>query len=205
SESRNRREVKNFTQILTYTKSFNDLHNLELTGGHESYDRTFSGLSALAIDQTAEGIYEFDNFATPVSLGGSTTNKTLEGYFLRANYDFNHKYYISGSVRRDGSSVFSSESRWGTFYSVGASWRLDQEDFIANVSWIDQLKLRGSYGEVGNDNLGDYFISQPRYSLTSNAGNPAIIYSDIGNSALKWETVESFDVALEFGLFNNFL
>ncbi|RUA15186.1 MAG: SusC/RagA family protein, partial [Flavobacteriia bacterium] len=74
--------------------------------------------------------------------------------------------------------------------------------------FIDQLKIRGSYGEVGNDALGDpvdYFISQPRYSLTSNAGNPAIIYSDIGNSALQWETIESFDVALEFALFNNFL
>lgn len=205
SESRNRREVRNFNQILTYTKSFNDLHNVEITAGHESYERTFSGMSALAIDQTAEGIFEFDNFATPVSLGGSTTNKAIEGYFMRANYDFDHKYYISGSIRRDGSSVFSKESRWGTFYSVGASWRVDQEDFMDNVSFVDQLKIRASYGEVGNDNLGDFFISQPRYSLTSNAGNPAIIYSDIGNSSLKWETVESFDVALEFTLFNNFL
>lgn len=205
SEARNRREVKNFTQMLTYNKRFNDVHHVEITAGHESYERTFSGMTALAIDQTAEGIYEFDNFATPVSLGGATTNKTLEGYFMRANYDFDDKYYISGSVRRDGSSVFSSESRWGTFYSIGASWRIDQEDFMANVGFVDQLKVRGSYGEVGNDNLGDYFISQPRYSLTSNAGNPAIIYSDIGNASLKWETVESFDVALEFTLFKNFL
>ena len=205
SEARNRREVHNFTQMLTYNKRFNDLHNVEITAGHESYERTYSGMTAMAIDQTAEGIYEFDNFATPVSMGGSTTNKTLEGYFMRANYDFDNKYYISGSVRRDGSSVFSAESRWGTFYSVGASWRIDQEEFMDNVSFVDQLKIRGSYGEVGNDNLGDYFISQPRYSLTSNAGNPAIIYSDIGNSSLKWETVESFDVAMEFTLFNNFL
>lgn len=208
SEARNRRQVENFNQILTYTKSFNDLHNVEITAGHESFERTFSGSTSLAISQTAEGIYEFDNFATPVSLGGSTTNKTLEGYFMRANYNFDNKYYISGSARRDGSSVFSKESRWGTFYSVGASWRIDQEGFMDNVSFIDQLKIRGSYGEVGNDALGDpvdYFISQPRYSLTSNAGNPAIIYSDIGNSALQWETIESFDVALEFALFNNFL
>lgn len=208
SETRFRRQVENFNQILTYTKSFNDLHNVEITAGHESFERTYSGSNSLAISQTAEGIYEFDNFATPVSLGGSTTNKTLEGYFMRANYNFDNKYYISGSARRDGSSVFSKESRWGTFYSVGASWRIDQEGFMDNVSFIDQLKIRASYGEVGNDALGnpvDYFISQPRYSLTSNAGNPAIIYSDIGNSALQWETIESFDVALEFALFNNFL
>ncbi len=208
SETRFRRQVENFNQILTYNKSFNDIHNVEITAGHESYERTFSGSNSLAISQTAEGIYEFDNFATPVSLGGSTTAKAIESYFLRTNYNFDNKYYISGSVRTDGSSAFSKDSRWGTFYSVGASWRIDQESFMDNVSFVDQLKLRGSYGEVGNDALGipvDYFISQPRYSLTSNAGNPAIIYSDIGNSDLQWETIESFDVALEFTLFNNFL
>ncbi|RUA10905.1 MAG: SusC/RagA family protein, partial [Flavobacteriia bacterium] len=141
SEARNRRQVENFNQILTYTKSFNDLHNVEITAGHESFERTFSGSTSLAISQTAEGIYEFDNFATPVSLGGSTTNKTLEGYFMRANYNFDNKYYISGSARRDGSSVFSKESRWGTFYSIGGSWRIDQEAFLEDSSVINSLKL----------------------------------------------------------------
>jgi TonB-linked SusC/RagA family outer membrane protein len=204
-ENRFRREVENFNQILTYTKSFNDVHNVEITAGHESFDRTFSGFNALGIDQVAEGIYEFDNFATPVSVGGSTTNKTVEGYFLRANYNYNNRYYLSASARRDGSSVFNEKSRWGNFYSVGASWRIDQEAFMDNVSFVDRLKIRASYGEVGNDNLGDFFLSQPRYGLTSNAGNPAIIWSEIGNADLQWETVESFDVALEFALFNNFL
>ncbi|KKK55479.1 hypothetical protein LCGC14_3074140, partial [marine sediment metagenome] len=146
SEDRNRRQVQNFNQLLTYNKSFNDIHNLDITAGHESYERTYSGNNTLAIEQAAEGIFEFDNFATPVSLGGSTTNKTIEGYFLRTNYNFDNKYYISASVRRDGSSVFSTDSRWGTFYSVGASWRLDQENFIKDIPFIDQLKLRGSYG-----------------------------------------------------------
>ena len=67
------------------------------------------------------------------------------------------------------------------------------------------MKLRASYGEVGNDDLGDFFLSQPRYGLTSNAGNPAIVWSEIGNANLQWETIESFDVAIEFSLFNNFL
>jgi TonB-linked SusC/RagA family outer membrane protein len=204
-EERFRRQVENFNQLLTFTKRFREVHNLEVTLGHESFDRTFTSNSALVIDQTAEGIYEFDNFATPVSIGGSSTAKRIEGYFARANYNFNSKYYLSVSARRDGSSVFSRDSRWGTFYSVGASWRLDQEPFIQDIPFIDRLKLRSSYGEVGNDNLGDFFLSQPRYSLTSNAGNPAIIWSDIGNAALQWETIESFDVAVEFTLFNNFL
>ena len=204
-ETRFRREVENFNQILSYNKTFNDVHNLEVTAGHESFDRQFSSMNGSAIEQTAEGIFEFDNFANIISLGGSTTNKTIEGYFLRANYNFDNKYYISASARRDGSSVFSADARWGNFYSVGASWRIDQEDFMENVSFIDDLKLRGSYGEVGNDDLGDYFLSQPRYGLTSNAASPAIIWSEIGNANLQWETVESFDVALEFGLFDNLI
>ena len=214
SEERFRRQVENFNQLLTYTTSFDNSHNVEITLGHESFDRNYSENNALAIDQTAEGIFEFDNLATPVRLGGFTTNKRIEGYFARANYNYNNKYYVSVSGRRDGSSVFSPDARWGNFYSVGASWRLDQEPFIQSIEFIDRLKLRSSYGEVGNDALGgfvggvfvpDFFLSQPRYSLTSNAGNPGIWWSDIGNVDLQWETIESFDVAVEFSLFNNFL
>jgi len=208
SESRFRRDVENFNQILTYKKSFKDVHNLDITAGHESYKRLYVGSTSLAIKQVAEGIFEFDNFAEPVSLGGATTEKTIEGYFLRANYNYDNKYYISASVRRDASSVFDAKSRWGNFYSVGASWRIDQEDFMNDVFWVDNLKLRGSFGQVGNDALGDpldFFISQPRYGLTSNAANPAIYWSEIGNADLQWETVASFDVALEFDLFKNML
>ena len=205
SETRFRRQVENFNQILTYTKSFNNTHNIDITAGHESFDRTFSSNNGLKTVQAANGIFEFDNFSNIVDLGGSSTRKSIEGYFLRTNYNFNNKYYISASARRDGSSVFDRDTRWGTFYSVGASWRIDQESFMQDVSFIDQLKLRGSYGEVGNDDLGDFFLSQPRFSITSNAAAPAIIYTDIGNSDLQWETIENFDVALEFGMFNNFL
>jgi TonB-linked SusC/RagA family outer membrane protein len=205
SETRFRRQVENFNQILTYRKSFNDIHNLEITAGHESFDRTFSSNNGLKTVQAANGIFEFDNFSNIVRLGGSSTRKSIEGFFSRINYNFDNKYYISGSVRRDGSSVFDRDTRWGTFYSVGASWRIDQENFLKTSTVINQLKLRGSYGEVGNDDLGDFFLSQPRFSITSNAAAPAIIFTDIGNAALQWETIENFDVALEFALFNNFL
>ncbi|WP_340063543.1 SusC/RagA family TonB-linked outer membrane protein [Ascidiimonas aurantiaca] len=204
SETRFRRDVENFNQILTYVKSFGD-HNLDITAGHESFERTFSSNNALAIEQVAEGIFEFDNFAQPVSIGGSTTVKTLEGYFLRTNYNFDNKYFLSASVRRDGSSVFDAKSRWGTFYSVGGAWILSQEKFMEKVPFVNFLKLRASYGEVGNDDLLDFFISQARYTLTSNAGSPAIVWSDIGNEDLQWETIENFDVAVEFTMFNNFL
>jgi len=204
-EERSRRQVENFNQLLTYKKTLGTVHNLDLTLGHESFDRTFTSNDALVVDQVAEGIFEFANFATPVRVGGATTIKTIEGYFARANYNYDSKYYVSLSARRDASSVFSRDARWGNFYSVGASWRITSEPFMQNVTFVDRLKLRSSYGEVGNDNLGDFFLSQARYALSSNAGNPAILFSEIGNNLLQWETIESFDIALEFTLFNNFL
>ena len=76
---------------------------------------------------------------------------------------------------------------------------------MSNIGFINNLKLRASYGQVGNDNLGDFYISQARYQLTSNAGNPAITLSDLGNAALTWETLENFDVALEFALLDNII
>lgn len=204
SETRFRRQIENFVQQLNYTTTINDLHNLSFKLGHESFDRTFSSNNALAVDQTAEGIFEFANFATPIRVGGSTTVKRIEGYLAQATYDFDNKYYLSLSGRYDGSSAFSPGSQWGAFWGVGASWRLDQENFIQNIPWIDRLKLRSSFGLTGSDALG-FFASRALFDLTSNAGNPAIVFSEIGNNELQWETTELFDVALEFTLFNNFL
>jgi TonB-linked SusC/RagA family outer membrane protein len=203
-EVRFRRQVENFVQQLNYNTNIGGLSNLEFKLGHESFDRTFTSNNALAIDQTAEGIFEFANFATPVSVGGSTTVKRVEGYFAQALYNFDEKYYLSLSGRYDGSSAFSPGAQWGAFWGVGGSWRLDQEEFIQNVPWIDRLKLRSSYGLTGSDDLG-FFASRALFDLTSNAGNPAIVFSEIGNNELQWETTELFDVALEFTLFNNFL
>jgi len=203
SETRFRRTVENFNQVLTYNKSFNDVHNLDVTLGHESLDRVYTELNGIANTQTATGIYEFDNFAAGDNVGGFTTDYRLEGYFARLNYNYDSKYYLSASFRRDGSSVFHKDARWGNFFSVGGSWRIDQEDFMKDVSFVNKLKLRASYGEVGNDNLGNFYISQALYTILPNAGNPGIFWSSTGNSLLEWENQVSWDVALEFGLFNN--
>ncbi|MEM9859715.1 MAG: SusC/RagA family TonB-linked outer membrane protein [Bacteroidota bacterium] len=205
-QERRRIATTTFNQVLTYAKSFGR-HNIDLTAGHESYEVKDSELSGLAIEQTATGIFEFANFSNITDLDGFTFDRALEGYFFRANYDFDDKYFVSASVRRDGSSSFEEDNRWGTFYSVGASWRLDQEVFIQDIAWINKLKLRASYGEVGNDNLGfrEWYPSQPLFNITSNAAVPALLISSRGNADLKWETSENYDVALEFALFDNFL
>ncbi len=210
SQDRARRDVENFNQVLTYVKNFGN-HNLDLTAGHESFKTSLSDIAGFKNGQATNTIFEFDNFANILSLDGSTFDRSLEGYFFRTNYNFDNKYYLSASVRTDGSSVFNEDKRWGTFYSVGASWRLDQERFLQNVSWINQLKIRGSYGEIGNDNLvpgtnlSNYYLSQARFNITSNAANPGLLLDSLGNPDILWETTESYDVALEFGFFNNFL
>ncbi len=210
SQTRLRQTNITFNQVLTYNKDFGN-HTIGLTGGHESFIRERSFIDGLKTIQASNGIFEFANFSNIVDLDGAEFQRALEGYFFRANYDYQNKYFLSASVRRDGSSVFDADNRWGTFYSIGASWLLDQESFIQNIPFLSTLKLRASYGEVGNDNLGTdlqlnrWFLSQALFGITSNAANPAILIDAIGNSDLVWETTESWDVALEFGLFDDFI
>ena len=210
-ETRYRRTVKNFNQILTYNKRFDSGHNVDITLGHENFDRHYSRMSGMKTTQTAVGIHEFDNFATTTDFGGYSTDKRTEGYFTRLNYNFRDKYYLTGSFRRDGSSVFHKDVRWGNFYSIGGSWRITEENFMKNLTFINSLKLRASYGQVGqdilldDDDVADYYISQPRYDLFPNAGDPGIYWSALGNTALTWETSSSWDVSLDYRLFNSLL
>ncbi|MBD0824169.1 SusC/RagA family TonB-linked outer membrane protein [Aestuariibaculum marinum] len=200
-DNRFRRTVENFNQLITYNKSLGN-HNFDLTLGHESFDRNFTENSAFKSTETISGIYELDNFSVVLDASGSSTDYKLEGFLGRLNYNFADKYYLSASARRDGSSVFTN-NKWGTFYSFGGSWRISQEEFMKDVSFVNNLKLRGSYGEVGNDQLGNYYVSQPLYAIYPNAGTPGLRWDTTGNADLQWETSESWDVALEFGLFNN--
>ena len=205
SETRYTRTVVNWNQLINYSTTIADDHNLEILLGHESFDRNYSSVSGMKTQMTVKGINEFDNFVTPTSLGGYSSDKTTEGYFGRLKYNFRNKYYVEGSYRRDGSSVFSKDERWGGFFSVGATWRMDQEEFIQRIEWIDQLKVRASYGEVGNDNMGagKYYASRALYSYNPNAGNTGLTWSKIGNPDLTWESNNSYNAAIEFTVLNN--
>ncbi|RMG23890.1 MAG: TonB-dependent receptor, partial [Bacteroidetes bacterium] len=123
--------------------------------------------------------------------------------FGRVNYNFKEKYYLSGSIRRDGSSRFGINNRYGTFWSAGVSWRLDQEDFISNLGVIDALKLRASYGVTGNAEIGNY-AAIPTFSFSGFEydGQPGGAPGNIGNVDLTWEKSTSFNIGLDFGLFN---
>ena len=192
-----------FNQLAQYNRTFADDHNMELLAGHESY-LYCSQYSTLSKDKMSIlGYDEMGNFADMIGMNSSTTNYRKEGYFARASYDYNARYYLSASYRRDGTSRFAKDKRWGNFWSVGASWRLGNEAFMQDLSWVDELKLRASIGQTGNDGLDDYWPYLTTFSFGQYNGNAAAVrLSAVGNSDLIWETQTAYDVALEFGFLN---
>jgi TonB-linked SusC/RagA family outer membrane protein len=193
----------NLSQLLTYNHSFGK-HNVDALIGHENYNLVSNFLDGSRSQQIVEGNYELINFTTTTNLNSQYDIRRVEGFFSRVNYDFDSKYFVSFSARRDGSSKFFQDKRWGTFYSVSAAWRLDQEDFIKELPFIDNLKLRSSFGQTGNDGGISNYAWQPLFALNNNnATEPGILQSSLGNKALEWETNTSYDVALEFGILKN--
>ena len=197
-------------QLLNYNKTFGR-HSIEALVGHETYDATYKSVTNLRSGQIVDGITELSNFTTTVSLTSNKDRYKIESYLSRANYSLDNKYFLSASFRRDGSSRFHPDNRWGNFWSVSGAWRIDQESFMSNYSWLSALKLRASYGQVGNDDILDtdgnsiYFVYQALYNLgqNNNAEPGAAQSTTAGNPALQWEKNNSFDVALDFGLLKN--
>lgn len=190
-----------FNQLLNFNKKFGD-HNVDFLLGHENYNYQSNGTSGMRIGQAFDGIYVFSNFGTINSLSSSITEARSEGYFSRLNYDFQDKYLLTGSIRRDGNSKFPKDLRWSNFWSVGAAWKVDQEKFF-NVPWVNALKLGVSYGVTGNSDLGNYPY-QAGYSIGYDDDTRAGVYlTALGSKQLTWETQKPLDVTLDFSMFKN--
>ncbi len=195
--------TKTFNQILNYTKTFAGVHNFSGLIGHESYDLNYEVFSGSKTETIMDGNIEFDNYVNLNAIHTRLDKEGLESYFSRFNYDYNGKYFLSASYRRDGSSRFYKDSRWGDFWSVGGAWRIDQEDFMDQFDWINMLKLRASYGQVGNNKGIGYYPWQALYELGWNNQFDAGIYqASLAARDLVWESNNAFDIALEFGIFN---
>lgn len=191
-----------YINTLNYSKSIGS-HNINVLVGQESFKNTFDSFSAERTGFSFAGQTELGNAALPGS--GTTSGVTEErfaSYFSRANYDFANKYYLSGTFRRDGSSVFGTEQKYGNFWSVGGAWRISQENFMKSFTFINELKLRASYGTTGNNLIGRY-ASQGLYSLTgAYEGQGAAVYSQLANDALAWEKQKTTDIGIEFSILN---
>ncbi|MHA7128083.1 SusC/RagA family TonB-linked outer membrane protein [Algoriphagus namhaensis] len=199
-----------FNQLLSYTNTIKEKHFIDALVGHENYDfrRTVQFISKQ--DQILAGNIEPDNFVTINTASGRTDVDRIESYFSRFNYVYDDKYSLSASIRTDGSSRFFEDVRWGTFWSVGGAWNIDKENFFSS-NFIDMLKLRASYGEVGNNatlnSAGgqDYYPWQALYDLGfNNASEPGILQASLAARSLVWESNNTYDIGLDFAFGKRF-
>ena len=189
-------------QLLTYTRSFGR-HNLDVLAGHEYYSYHYQNLDA-AKTNLVDGIYELRPATTTVNADSYSDDYRIESWMGRINYNFDDKYYLSASVRTDGSSRFHKDNRWGTFWSVGANWRVTKEAFMQNVSWVNNLNVKASYGEQGNDELGTLYAWQSLYSLSyANGNNIGGFVASLENKDISWEKNANLNVGIEAALFDN--
>ncbi len=195
----------NNTQTLTFYKYFGD-HYLNVMAGHEYYRTDGTYLYAAGRGMFSPDVLELDAFAdVQVNASSYKSSYNVEGWFGSAQYNYLEKYYASAMYRRDASSSFAKEHRWGNFWSFGAAWMISKENFMAQTKgWLDYLKLKVSVGQQGNDNLTTSYGFTNTYTLQpSSKTQMSPVFSGFGNPDITWETTTNFNVGLEFGFFNN--
>ena len=198
SKYHTRRWSYNFQQLLNWHHQFGE-HDVEAMVGHEYYRTRYYVLSGSKSNIFSIYNSELDAAIVDGSIGSYTTDYNTEGFFGRAQYNYSQKYFGSFSYRRDASSRFDPDNRWGNFWSFGAAWILSKEKWFES-SWIDELKLKASYGEQGNDNIGDYLYTD-RYSIGNSNGSISLKPSSTkGNRKISWEKGGNLNVGTEFSL-----
>ena len=197
-----------FNQLLTWNRSF-DLHNFDVMAGHEFYAYKYEYMSA-GKTNLVDGILELRPGTTLYNADSYTNNYRIESWLGRFNYNYDEKYYFSASLRTDGSSRFYKDNRWGTFWSIGGNWRISKEAFMEDVSWVNNLSLKVSYGEQGNDNIlnslgySDYYLWQSLYSLDwANSNQIGGMVSSLENREVSWEKNANLNIGIEASLFDS--
>lgn len=206
SEGRAKRDeynYKNYTfqQQLAWRQEYGK-HSIDALVGHENYAYKYNRLYGYKTKETIAGWGNLSNFTSITSLDGYDNTYRTESYLGRVRYGYDDRYNVEASFRRDGSSRFYKDSRWGNFWSIGANWNIYNEAFMKDVKWVNYLKLRADYGEVGNDAGAGYYASQALYTLEQNQNKGAIYLSQFPNTNLKWETGQSWGIGIESRLFN---
>jgi len=198
----------NFQQLLNYTTTIAQHHNLNVMIGHEYFDRRYYEVGAEKNKMFSQENKELSGAA--VDGQGAWSLKARynnEGYFGRVQYDYDTKYFLSGSLRRDASSRFHPDYRWGTFWSVGAACLINKEKFMENVSWVNELKAKFSIGSQGNDNIvaSDDYLNSYRYTdvfrIINSGGNVSTSFNQKGTKDITWETNTNINAGIEFQLF----
>ena len=190
---------QNHVQTLTYFDNFGK-HGVTVMLGHEYYKINSTYLDALAEGGFSPNILQINAFAKKKDSSGYETGYNVEGFFGNAQYNYDNKYFGSFSYRRDASSRFAKENRWGSFWSVGAAWLINKEAWF-NAPWVDELKLKASIGQQGNDNIGNWAYTD-LYTLSQVSDTEmSASFAQLGNKHITWETTTNFNIGTEFSFF----
>lgn len=192
----------NFQQLLNYNRAFG-AHSVDLLIGHE-----YSRDTQTELEGSTSKIANYEQnkeLSGAIILESTSSTKSLynvEGYFFRGQYDYDNKYFANVSFRRDGSSNFHPKHRWGNFWSVGGAWILTKEDWFPKSAMVNMLKFKASYGEQGNDQIGNLRYTDT-YTIKNSNDEISLVFSTKGNPDITWEKVGNFNTGFEFELFNN--
>jgi TonB-dependent starch-binding outer membrane protein SusC len=195
------------SNVLSWNTTFGNLHDVSAMAGTEAILN--NGYSDATTERDfpdqADYLVFLGNGLGSIVVSESRWANTLLSFFGRLNYSYDSRYLLSGTLRRDGSSRFSPDNRWGTFYSISGAWRIDREGFMQNVDFIDMLKLRVGYGAIGNQEVGNYAYSDqisPNFNYPfGGVMNTGYAISVLGNRDLRWETSTQIDIGLDFTVF----
>ncbi|MGL1885015.1 MAG: TonB-dependent receptor [Reichenbachiella sp.] len=207
----------NWTNTLTYSTTFGEKHRVELLLGSEANEAKNDWLLATRDNYafTDEDFYVINGGDENVATNGGAKDVgyKLHGYFGRLFYGYDNKYIIEGTLRRDGSSRFGPENQYGYFPAASLAWNISEESFMKGISWLNYLKVRGSYGKTGNDQIGNYnyFDTYGQnnvssyYAIDGSNNNLRLGYDaqQVGNPFAHWETTISTNIAVEATVFNN--
>lgn len=189
--------------LLNYDTKFGESHTFSAMVGFEAIKNAGKGLYSSDMDfpvEQKELIYIGNGLGIKIS-SQTEYASTLASFFGRVNYDYKGKYYLSATLRRDGSSKFTGNNKWGTFYSASAGWILKQENFLKDADWLENLKLRAGYGAIGNQDIGLYAYSDrisPYYNYPfGGISNGGYAQSALGNNNLKWETSYQYNGGID--------
>lgn len=197
-----------FTQMLSWAHKY-DKHSFDAFVAHESTENSNEVSRVNRSKLIQANSMELSNAIINDNSTSWTLGYSMESYFGQIRYDYDGKYFLNASVRRDGSSRFASDRRWGTFGSVGAAWMISHENFMKPVTWVNSLKLKASYGVLGNQeiNLGyddstpDYYVYYDLYGVSNLNDQPSFSFYAKGNPDITWERSSTFNVGFEATLF----
>lgn len=193
-----------FENTLNYDQTFGK-HSLNVLLGYSAQKNNYEE-TTLTAQSFPNNMVHTLNAGTPTAGASNASNWSMISYIGRANYSYDNKYLMTATLRRDGCSRFGENNRWGYFPSASVAWKVSEEEFIKNLSWISNMKIRASYGVTGNDQIDNYgsigLLSQNQYAYGTTL-TPGLYTSTISNPDLKWEKTGQFDLGLNVGLFGN--